>query len=152
MAGGAVQMTATRSWRHVAAGRLVSGLGVGSLSVGMPMFQSEASPREMRGAVVASYQLMITVGILAANAVHLAARSLHPCAPWRGVMVGGVACALPLAVGVLGLPESPRWLAGPVDADEVEMRDVLDGERRAPTRRASSTARCSAPQSTSCSR
>lgn len=35
---------------------------VGNLSVGVPMYQSECCPREIRGAVVASYQLMITIG------------------------------------------------------------------------------------------
>lgn len=43
-------------------GRFVAGLGVGNLSVGVPMFQSECCPKEIRGAVVASYQLMITIG------------------------------------------------------------------------------------------
>lgn len=43
-------------------GRFVAGLGVGNLSVGVPMYQSECCPKEIRGAVVASYQLMITFG------------------------------------------------------------------------------------------
>jgi SP family sugar:H+ symporter-like MFS transporter len=45
-------------------GRIVAGVGVGILSIGVPMYQSEVCPREIRGPVVASYQLMITVGIL----------------------------------------------------------------------------------------
>lgn len=59
--GNIIQITAMNSWIHMMMGRLVAGLGVGNLSVGVPMFQSESSPREIRGAVVASYQLMITV-------------------------------------------------------------------------------------------
>ena len=52
------------TWVHLTIGRIVAGLGVGVLSIGVPMYQSEVCPREIRGAVVASYQLMITIGIL----------------------------------------------------------------------------------------
>lgn len=58
-------------------GRLVAGLGVGNLSVGVPMFQSESSPREIRGAVVASYQLMITFGILISNIINYGVRNIE---------------------------------------------------------------------------
>ena len=42
-----VQITAMESWAHLTVGRVVAGLGVGNLSVGVPMFQSESSPRGM---------------------------------------------------------------------------------------------------------
>ncbi|KAL7911796.1 general substrate transporter [Trichoderma velutinum] len=67
--GDAIQVTATHSWIHLTMGRFVAGLGIGNLSVGVPMFQSECAPREIRGAVVASYQLLITIGILFGNVV-----------------------------------------------------------------------------------
>lgn len=60
--GNVIQITAMTSWVHMMMGRFVAGLGVGNLSVGVPMFQSECCPKEIRGAVVASYQLMITFG------------------------------------------------------------------------------------------
>jgi SP family sugar:H+ symporter-like MFS transporter len=62
--GNIIQITSMYSWVHLTIGRIVAGLGVGVLSIGVPMFQSECCPREIRGPVVASYQLMITVGIL----------------------------------------------------------------------------------------
>jgi SP family sugar:H+ symporter-like MFS transporter len=62
--GNIIQVTAMNTWVHMTIGRIVAGLGVGILSIGVPMYQSEVCPREIRGAVVASYQLMITVGIL----------------------------------------------------------------------------------------
>ncbi|KAL7935448.1 general substrate transporter [Trichoderma chlorosporum] len=67
--GDVIQVTATDSWVHLTMGRFVAGLGIGNLSVGVPMFQSECAPREIRGAVVASYQLLITIGILFGNIV-----------------------------------------------------------------------------------
>ncbi|KAI5463664.1 general substrate transporter [Mariannaea sp. PMI_226] len=110
--GNAIQIAASRSWVHMMMGRFVAGLGVGNLSVGVPMFQSECSPREIRGAVVASYQLMITVGILVSNLVNFGVREIQDSsASWRIVISLGIAFSLPLGFGILFVPESPRWLA-----------------------------------------
>lgn len=144
------------SWVHIMMGRFVAGLGVGNLSVGVPMFQSECSPREIRGAVVASYQLLITFGILVANCVNYGARELQDSASsWRLVVGLGIAFATPLGLGVLLVPESPRWLAARsrwdaarlsiarlrglkhdphhhlVEDDMREMRELLEKERAA---------------------
>jgi SP family sugar:H+ symporter-like MFS transporter len=62
--GNTIQVTSMESWVHMTIGRIVAGVGVGILSIGVPMYQSEVCPREIRGPVVASYQLMITIGIL----------------------------------------------------------------------------------------
>lgn len=111
--GNIIQITSMNSWVHLMMGRFVAGLGVGNLSVGVPMFQSECCPREIRGAVVASYQLMITIGILVANAINYGVRSFQENdASWRIVIGLGIAFSLPLGVGILFAPESPRWLAG----------------------------------------
>lgn len=139
-------------------GRFVAGLGVGNLSVGVPMFQSESSPREIRGAVVASYQLMITIGILVANIINYGVRSIETSsASWRIVIGIGILTSLPLGIGILTVPESPRWLAGRgdwegarmsmarlrglkhdpynelVEDDVNEMKQILDKERQAGT-------------------
>ncbi|KAH8726239.1 monosaccharide transporter-like protein [Phaeosphaeriaceae sp. PMI808] len=113
--GNIIQITAMNSWVHLMIGRIVAGLGVGNLSVGVPMFQSECCPREIRGAVVASYQLMITIGILVSNGINMGVRSSpgeDSDASWRIVIGLGIAFSLPLGVGILFSPESPRWLAG----------------------------------------
>ncbi|KAK4163777.1 putative Low-affinity glucose transporter [Cladorrhinum sp. PSN259] len=110
--GNVIQITAMDHWVHMMMGRFVAGLGVGNLSVGVPMFQSECSPREIRGAVVASYQLMITIGILIANIVNYAVRTIEDePASWRIVIGLGIAFSIPLGLGILLVPESPRWLA-----------------------------------------
>ncbi|KAL0469598.1 high affinity glucose transporter ght1 [Neurospora intermedia] len=154
--GNVIQITAMHSWVHMMMGRFVAGLGVGTLSVGVPMFQSECSPREIRGAVVASYQLLITFGILIANIVNYGVREIQEQdASWRIVIGLGIFFSLPLGVGVLLVPESPRWLASKedwegarmsmarlrglkhdphnelVEDDMKEMREVLEKERTA---------------------
>jgi SP family sugar:H+ symporter-like MFS transporter len=53
----------------------------------VPMFQSECCPREIRGAVVASYQLMITIGILVSNLINYGVREIEDNdASWRIVI------------------------------------------------------------------
>lgn len=112
LVGNIVQITAMQSWVHMMIGRLIAGLGVGNLSVGVPMFQSECSPREIRGAVVASYQLLITIGILISNIINYGVRNIEESdASWRIVIGLGMAFSLPLGIGILFVPESPRWLA-----------------------------------------
>ena len=111
--GNIIQITAMNSWVHMTVGRIVAGLGVGNLSIGVPMFQSESCPREIRGAVVATYQLMITIGILVSNGINMGVRSFQEdSASWRIVIGLGIAFSLPLGIGILFAPESPRWLAG----------------------------------------
>ena len=154
IAGNAIQLTATGSWVYMKTGRFVAGLGVGNLSVGVPMFQSECSPREIRGAVVASYQLMITFGILVSSIINFGVREIEGySASWRIIIGLGMLLSLPLGIGVLLVPESPRWLAGRDDWDAArislarlrglkhdphnsaleddidEMRSILDKER-----------------------
>lgn len=82
------------------------------------MYQSECAPKEIRGAVVASYQLMITIGILVSNLINYGVRNVQESdASWRIVIGLGIAFSLPLGFGVLLLPESPRFLAGRHDWD-----------------------------------
>ncbi|KND89960.1 Hexose transporter 2 [Tolypocladium ophioglossoides CBS 100239] len=153
--GNIIQITAMDSWVHVMMGRFTAGLGIGNLSVGVPMFQSESSPKEIRGAVVASYQLMITFGILVSNIINYGVRNIEgSSASWRIVISIGIFFSLPLGIGILTVPESPRWLAGRGDWDAArtslarlrglkhdpqnalieddlsEMREILEKERQ----------------------
>lgn len=87
--------------------RLLLGLAVGMASFTAPLYLSEVAPRQVRGAMISTYQLMITVGILAAFLSNI---GLSYIADWRW-MLGVI--AIPAAfflAGVLALPDSPRWL------------------------------------------
>lgn len=86
------------------------------------MYQSECSPREIRGAVVASYQLMITIGILISNIINYGVRNIETSdASWRIVIGLGIGFSLPLGIGIMCVPESPRWLAGRHRWDEARL-------------------------------
>ncbi|KAM3429872.1 hypothetical protein MY4824_008015 [Beauveria thailandica] len=117
-----VQITAMNSLIQMVMGRFVAGLGIGNLSVGVPLFQSETSPREFRGTVVASYQLMIAMGILSASSVNYGVeRLVEREVLWRVVIGIGILMSLPLAFGIMCVPESPRWLASRGDWEGARM-------------------------------
>jgi SP family galactose:H+ symporter-like MFS transporter len=97
------------------AARFFLGIAIGVASFTAPLYLSEISPQRVRGSMISMYQLMITIGIvlaflsntwLGSYAVIDGTTGGH----WR-VMLGII--AIPAAVmflGVLFLPESPRWL------------------------------------------
>lgn len=65
--GVVIQATAIASAggaNSILAGRFVTGMGVGSLAMIVPIYNSEVSPPEVRGALVALQQLAITFGIM----------------------------------------------------------------------------------------
>ena len=95
--------------------RFFLGLAVGIASFTAPLYLSEVSPSQVRGAMISLYQLMITIGILLAFLSDTYFASYASMAGivgghWR-IMLGII--ALPAAfmfAGVLCLPRSPRWL------------------------------------------
>lgn len=87
--------------------RFVLGLGVGVGSLVVPLYISEMAPAEVRGALVTLNNLMITVGITLS---FLAGYALAPVEGWRWMFALATLPALILGMGMLLLPESPRWL------------------------------------------
>ena len=87
--------------------RLVLGLAIGVLTFTAPMYLAEVSPQRNRGAIVASYQLMITIGIFLA---FLSDTAFSYSGDWHW-MLGIIAIpGFLFLLGVLVLPDSPRWL------------------------------------------
>lgn len=63
--GVVVQLTATAGgYQSILGGRFVTGMGVGSLSMIVPMYVAECSPPEVRGLLVALQQFSIEFGIM----------------------------------------------------------------------------------------
>ena len=90
-------------------GRFAGGLAIGLASVLTPVYIAEVSPARNRGRLVSLNQLAIVVGILVAYIVSWGLASIGDSS-WRWML--GVA-AIPAAgffVGLLFIPESPRWL------------------------------------------
>lgn len=90
------------------AARFLLGLAVGMASFVAPLYLSEIAPEHIRGSMISLYQLMITIGILAA---FVSDTLFSQSADWRWMLGIITFPAMVLFAGVLTLPESPRWLA-----------------------------------------
>ncbi|XWS17260.1 hypothetical protein CRYUN_Cryun33cG0052500 [Craigia yunnanensis] len=98
------------SFPFLMAGRVVAGIGVGySLMIG-PVYTAEISPAMTRGFLSSLPEVFINIGILLGYISNYALSSLPERLNWR-LMLGLAALpALAVALGVIVMPESPRWL------------------------------------------
>jgi len=101
-------------------GRIVVGIAIGLSSTTVPVYISEVSPARARGWMVSLFQLAITVGILGAYVVDY---GFAASGSWRWMLGLAVVPAVIFGLGMLVLPESPRWLAQHGHLDTA--RDVL---------------------------
>ena len=89
-------------------GRVIIGLAIGVASFTVPLYIAEISPKKIRGALVSLNQLAITIGIFVSYLVDLGFAETHE--GWRWMFLMGVIPAMILGIGMLFLPDTPRWL------------------------------------------
>ncbi|WP_194898316.1 sugar porter family MFS transporter [Catenulispora pinisilvae] len=107
-------------WQEMMLTRGVIGIGIGLSSATVPTYLAELAPARVRGALGSLNQLFIVTGILIAFLVDYALSSHNN---WKGMFLGALIPAAILIVGLLVLPETPRWL---LSRDrEAEARAVL---------------------------
>lgn len=107
---GVILQTAATDIPLFVAGRFFAGFGVGMLSALVPLYQSETAPKWIRGAVVGAYQLAITIGLLIAAVVDNATSNRKDTGSYRIPIAVQFAWAIILFVGMILLPETPRFL------------------------------------------
>lgn len=90
--------------------RFLAGVGVGAISVLVPLYQSEMAPKWIRGTLVCAYQLSITIGLLAASIVNILTSEIQHSAAYRIPLGLQIVPAVILTAGLLILPETPRFL------------------------------------------
>ncbi|KAJ0278075.1 hypothetical protein COL940_007452 [Colletotrichum noveboracense] len=118
-------------------GRFITGVGVGSLSMIVPLYNSECAPPEVRGALVALQQLAITFGIMISfwidygcNYIGGTTVETQSDAAWLVPICLQLGPAAILLVGMIWMPFSPRWL---IHHDrEEEARRILANLRDLP--------------------
>ena len=88
--------------------RLILGFSVGIASYTAPLYLAEMADKNARGKVISGYQLMVTVGILAA---FLSDTAFSYTGNWRMMLMVIAVPAVILILTVAKLPDSPRWLA-----------------------------------------
>jgi len=102
--------------------RFLAGIGVGMASMLSPMFIAEIAPAEVRGRLVAINQLTIVLGQVITHYQNYLLRNNGP-ESWRWMFGLGTIPSLLFLIGVLILPESPRFLLRM--GKEKEARKVL---------------------------
>ncbi|RLV90390.1 Hexose transporter 2 [Spathaspora sp. JA1] len=105
-----IQISSTYQWYQIMIGRIVTGLAVGTVSVIAPMFIGESSPKAVRGTLVCCFQLCITLGIFIGYCCTYGTKQLDNSAQWRIPLGLCFLWAIFLVVGMLFMPESPRFL------------------------------------------
>lgn len=99
--------------------RFAAGVGVGMASLLSPMYIAEISPAAVRGRNVAINQLTIVLGILVTNLVNYRLADYGE-ESWRWMFGLGAVPSAIFLLGVIWLPESPRWLIAVHRRDKAE--------------------------------
>ncbi|KAJ5640087.1 uncharacterized protein N7484_007949 [Penicillium longicatenatum] len=114
---GVIVQACTQNKDYVFGGRFVTGLGVGSLSMVVPLYNAELAPPEIRGSLVAVQQLAITFGIMVSFWIGYGTNYIggtgagQSDAAWLVPICIQILPALVLAAGMmLFMPQSPRHL------------------------------------------
>lgn len=126
---------------YLIAVRIFLGLAVGAASALGPAYMSEMAPAAVRGRLSGINQLMIVSGMLLSYIADYALQGLPEGMAWRMMLGLAAVPAVILFLGVLRLPESPRflvkqgklqearqvlsWIRQPEEV-EAEMRDIED--------------------------
>ncbi len=120
---------------NLMAARFFLGIAIGISSFAVPLYIAEISPAKSRGRFVSLFQLLITIGIFVSYFSDLAfalpegATGYTEC--WRPMFYVGVIPAGIMLVGMLFLPETPRWLIskGFEDKSRKVLMKVEDSEQ-----------------------
>jgi len=112
-----IQCTATSAGHSaILGGRFVVGMGVGSLSMIVPMYVAECAPPELRGLLIGMQQFAIEFGIMISFWIDYGTNYIggtgkgQSDASWLVPLALQLAPALILLVGMIFMPFTPRWL------------------------------------------
>lgn len=121
---GALMMGLAPNYPFLMAGRFVAGIGVGYALMIAPVYTAEVSPASSRGFLTSFPEVFINIGILLGYVSNYAFAHLSLHLGWRLMLGVGAIPSVFLAVGVLAMPESPRWLV--MQGRLADAKTVLD--------------------------
>ncbi|XP_062183490.1 polyol transporter 5-like isoform X2 [Phragmites australis] len=108
---GPLAMSLGGSYATLMAARFVTSIGSGFSIVVTSVYNAEISPASTRGLLSSFLDMFISVGLLLSYVSNYAFAGLPVHLGWRIMYAVGVLPPVFLGVGVLAMPESPRWLA-----------------------------------------
>lgn len=106
---GAVLQTASVHVAMMIVGRLLAGIGCGSLLSVVPVYLAEASQPDSRGFLVGLHGMMIAIGFGVANWVGYGGSYASSHAQWRIPLAMQIPIPILMMVGCIYIPFSPRW-------------------------------------------
>ena len=120
----------SRGISYIYAGRVIAGLGVGAISAVAPAYVSECSPKDVRGRITGMFQVMVAIGVMLSYFINRECAESVFSFTWTNPFSVGVSLhihtgpnvwRIPLgfqlvpagimAIGLITVKESPRWLA-----------------------------------------
>jgi len=107
---GSVLQTGSVDYPMLVVARFIGGLGIGGLSMVAPLYISEISPPEIRGALLVLEEFSIVTGIVIAFWITYGTQYITSEWAWRLPFLLQILPGLVLGVGINFLPFSPRWL------------------------------------------
>ncbi|XP_073292706.1 putative polyol transporter 1 [Primulina huaijiensis] len=107
---GALLMGLATDYAFLMAGRFVAGIGVGYALMIAPVYTAEVAPASSRGFLTSFPEVFINFGILLGYVSNYAFSKLPTYIGWRFMLGLGAIPSVLVAVAVLAMPESPRWL------------------------------------------
>ncbi|CAN4112338.1 unnamed protein product [Withania somnifera] len=107
---GALLMGFATNYAFLMFGRFVAGIGVGYALMVAPVYTAEVSPASTRGFLTSFPEVFINFGILLGYVSNVAFSKLPTHLSWRFMLGIGAIPSVFLAISVLAMPESPRWL------------------------------------------
>ncbi|KAF5188264.1 Polyol transporter, partial [Thalictrum thalictroides] len=107
---GAILMGTAMSYSLLMLGRFVAGIGVGYALMIAPVYTAEVSPASARGFLTSFPEVFINFGILLGYVSNWTLSKLSLRLGWRLMLGIGAVPSVFMGLGVLYMPESPRWL------------------------------------------
>lgn len=109
---GGILQAASTNLAMILVGRIISGWAVGLMSMSVPVYQAECAHPNMRGLIVGLTQQMIGIGFIVSTWVGYGSRHTSDASSfqWRFPLAFQCIPSVLLLVGLIWLPESPRYL------------------------------------------
>ncbi|KAL0719201.1 hypothetical protein Bca4012_068525 [Brassica carinata] len=128
---GAILMGLAPNYAFLMFGRFVAGIGVGYALMIAPVYTAEVAPASSRGFLTSFPEVFINAGIMLGYVSNLAFSKFPLKLGWRFMLGVGSIPSVILAIGVLAMPESPRWLV--IQGRLGEAKRVLDKTSDSPS-------------------